>query len=145
MQKDLRGEQSVNVFNFVYEKGEADKVYKAPVKRVPAGFDRNRIVSANIRIDGATLPKEVKQGEIELAVFMNYPAADENTDISIPQCLGVLKGIYNQEPANLILGCTEQLKQVINPDRPIQVTIVAKSEHPVRWEGAFISVYTSVE
>lgn len=145
MQKDLRGEQSVNVFNFVYEKGNADKVYKAPAKQVPAGFKKERIESANIRIDEATLPKEVEQEEIELAVFMNYPGADENTDTSIPQCLGVLKGIYNGEPANLILGCTERFKQVIIPGRPIQVTIVAKNEHTARWEGAFISVYTSVE
>lgn len=147
MQKDLRGEQSVDVFNFVYEDGEAGKVkvYKAPAKQLPAGFDKDRIVRANIRIDEATLPKEVKQGEIELAVFMNYPGADENTDTSIPQCLGVLKGTYNEEPVNLILGCTERFRQVVIPGRPIQVTIVAKNEHAVRWEGAFISVYTSVE
>ncbi len=145
MQKNLRGEQSVNVFNFVYEDGKADKVYKAPTKQLPAGFDKNMIVSVNIRIDEAILPKEVKQEEIELAVFMNYPGADENTDTSIPQCLGVLKGIYNGEPVNLILGCSERFKQVINPDRPIQIAIIAKNEHTVRWEGAFISVYTSVE
>lgn len=76
---------------------------------------------------------------------MNYPGADENTDTSIPQCLGVLKGIYNQKPVNLILGCSERFKQVINPDRPIQVTIIAKNEHAVQWKGTFISVYTSVE
>lgn len=145
MQKDLRGEQSVNVFNFIYENRKADKVYKAPAKQPPAGFDKNKIVSVNIRIDEAALPEEIKQGEIGLAVFMNYPGADENTDTSIPQCLGVLKGIYNGEAVNLILGCTERFKQVVNPDRPIQVTIIAKNEHTVDWKGAFISVYTSVE
>jgi len=145
MQKDLRGEQSINVFNFIYENRKADKVYKAPAKQLPASFDKNKIVSANIRIDEATLPEEVKQGEIGLAVFMNYPAADENTDTSIPQCLGILKGIYNGKSINLILDCTEQFKQIINPDRPIQLTIIAKNEHTVRWDGAFISVYTSVE
>ncbi|MDI6792486.1 MAG: asparaginase [bacterium] len=145
MQKDLRGEQSVDVFNFVYENGKADKLYKAPAKQLPAGFDKERIVSTNIRIDEAALPKEVKQAEIELAVFMNYPSADENTDTSISQCLGVLKGTYNEEPVNLILGCTERFRQVVTPGRPIQITIVAKNEHAVRWDGAFISVYTSVE
>ncbi|MDI6752248.1 MAG: hypothetical protein QME07_05245, partial [bacterium] len=145
MQKNLRGEQSVNVFNFVYEDGKADKAYKASAKQLPAGFDKDKIVSANIRIDEATLPKEVKQGEIELAVFMNYPTADENTDTSISQCLGVLKGTYNEKPVNLILGCTERFKQVVTPGRPMQVTIVAKNEHTVSWEGLFISVYTSVE
>jgi L-asparaginase len=141
MQKDLRGEQSVNVFNFVYEDGKADKVYKAPAKQ-PAAFDKNKIVSASIRIDEATLSEEVKQEELELAVFMNYPGADENTDTSIPQCLGILKGIYNGKPVNLILGCTERFKQVVNPDRPIQITIIAKNEHTVSWNGVFISTTT---
>jgi L-asparaginase len=145
MQRDLRGEQGVNVFNFVYEGGKADKVYKALAKQLPAGFDKNKIVSANIRIDEATLSEEVKQEEIELAVFMNYPAASEHTDTSIPQCLGILKGIYNGKPINLILGATERFKQIVNPDRPIQITIIAKNEHVVSWKGVFISVYTSVE
>ena len=145
MQKDLRGEQSVNVFNFIYEHGTADKIYKAPTQQLPAGFNKEKIVRANIRIDSASLPKDVSQGEVDLAVFMNYPNADQNTDVTIPQCLGILKKTYEGESINLILDCTERFKQVVVPGRPIQIIIVSKNDYTVRWEGAFISVYTSVE
>lgn len=144
MQKDQRGEQSVNVFNFMYDHGTAGPVCKVPPKQIPAGFEKDKIVTANIRLDEVTLPKDVSEGEIELAVFMNYPAADKDTDISIPQCLGVLKKGYVGEAENLILDCTDEFRQVLDPKRPIQVSFVSRNEHEVRWTGAFISVYTSV-
>ena len=143
MQKDLRGEQSFNVFNLVYEKGGANKVYEAPARQMEAGFRRDRIVKAHMRIDDATLPADIKQAPIELAVFMNYPIVDETTSTDIPQCLGVLKSNYNGEPVNLILDCTEKVRQVLNPDRPVQIALVSKVGHAVKWEGAFLSLYTS--
>ena len=91
------------------------------------------------------MPKDVSEGEVELAVYMNYPAADENTDTSIPQCLGVLSKVYSGEPVNMILDCTSRLSQVMAPNRPIQVSIVSKNGQDVRWDSAFISVYTSVD
>lgn len=151
MQKDLRGEQSVNVFNFQYEYATADSVYKAPAKRLPAGFNKESIVAANIRIDGAALPKEEKEGEIELAFFANYPNAEatieqnEETNLNIPQCLGILKKPYNGEPINIILDCTERFSRVISPDRPVQIQIVSRSNMPIHWKSASISVYTSTE
>ena len=145
MQRDLRGEQSVSVFNLMYAHGTADKVCKAETKQMEAGFKKEQIDRANIRIDDATLCGDAKEGPIELAVFMNYPSADENTDTSIPQCLGMLEGAYSGEATNLILDCTERVSQVMNPERPVQLTLVSKGEHGVRWEGAFLSLYMSVE
>jgi len=144
VQRDLRGEQSVSVYNLIYEHDTADKVCKQPPKQMEAGFRKGQIERANIRIEDAALPKDVKQGSIELAAFMNYPTADETTDTSIPQCLGTLTGNYNGAPVSLILDCTERVSQVLSPDRPAQVTFVSKTEHAVRWEGAFLSLYTSV-
>jgi L-asparaginase len=143
MQKDLRGEQSVNVFNLIYAGGEANMVYRAPAQQMEAGFRKDKIVKAHMRIDDAVLPEDVKEGTVELAAFMNYPSVDETTDTSIPQCLGVLKSNYNGEPVNLILDCTEKVSQVLNPDRPVQIALVSKTGHPVTWEGAFLSLYTS--
>ena len=140
MQKDLRGEQSVNVFNLIYAGGEANKVYRASAQQMEAGFRKDKIVKAHMRIDDATLPED---GSVELAVFMDYPGVDETTDTSIPQCLGVLKGNYNGAPVNLIVDCTERVSQVLNPDRPVQIALVSKTGHPVKWEGAFLSLYTS--
>ena len=143
MQKDLRGEQSVNVFNLVYTGGEANKVYKAPAQQMEAGFRKDRIVRAHMRIDDATLPADVNQAGIVLAAFMNYPSVSETTATDIPQCIGVLKCNYNGDPVNLILDCTDRVSQVLNPDRPVQIALVSKSGHAVKWEGAFLSLYTS--
>ena len=144
MQKDICGEQSVNVFNFIYKRGTADMVHKAEAKQLPAGFEKDKIVRANIRIDSAKL-MEASEGEIKLAVFLNYPSANEETDTSIPQCLGVLSKPFHGEPVNLIQDCTAKFKQVIMPGRPIQLVFVSKGEKKVKWDSAFISVYTSVE
>jgi L-asparaginase len=145
MQKDLRGEQSVNTFNLSYEHGAAGPVAKLPAKQIPAGFDRDKIEKAHIRLDGVTLPKGTSEGKIELAVFMNFPAANQNTDVHIAQCLGVLEKGYAGEPVNMILDVTNKLIQIIDPDRPVQVSIVSRGEHEVRWDGAFISIFTSVD
>jgi L-asparaginase len=144
MQKDLRGEQSVNVFNFIYESGEAKPIYNAPVKQIPAGFDKNKIVTAHVRLDAVVLPDST--GEIKLAVYMNYPAANADTDTGIPQCLGVLSKAYTGEkPVNMILDCTSHLSQVIAPNRPIQVNVVSMNGQNVQWNSVIISVYTSVD
>jgi L-asparaginase len=145
MQRDLRGEQSVNVFNFVYHSGTARNVFKAPPRQIPSGFDKGRIVSANIRMDGAKLPEEVAQGKIACAVFINHPGATETTDPSIPQCLGLLEGVYNGKPEQMILPCTEKISHVLDLDRPVQLTVVSRNEHPVSWEGLHLGIHTGVE
>lgn len=145
MQKDLRGEQNVNVYNFVYEAGHADMVYKAPAKQTPSGFNKKNIVSANIRIDGAVIPKDITEAEIKCAIFMNYPQADENTSTDIPQCVGLLTANYHGNSVNMIYECTEKFLQLLNPDRPVQINLVSKTGHEVKWEGLFISIYTSVD
>jgi len=145
MQKDLRGEQSVNVFNLMYEPGTAAPLYKAPAKQLPANFIRENIVRANVRLDEVTLPKGTTEGEIELAVYLNYPTADVKTPTDIPQCLAVLKGSYTGEPLNLILDCTSKFSRVVSPGRPLQVSVVSCNGAEVRWGGCLIAVFTSVD
>ena len=40
MQKNLRGEQSVNVYNFVSDQGSADLVHKTPARQIPSALFR---------------------------------------------------------------------------------------------------------
>jgi len=145
VQRDLRGEQSVDVFNLVYKEGKAAQVCKLETRQLPAGFAKEKIVTANIRFDSVALHKDVSKGSIELAVFMDYPAADEKTDTKISQCLGEFVKTYDGTPVNMIFDCTSKFKQVVNPNRPVQITIVSRNGQPVEWKGVFISVYTSVE
>ncbi|MCP4687518.1 MAG: asparaginase [Desulfobacterales bacterium] len=145
VQKDLRGEQSVNVYNFIYNEGKADNVYTGPEKHIPAGFKRDKIVKATIRVDSATLSGADARGEITCAVFLNYPKADEETSTSIPRCIGVLEGYSSGEPIHMILDCTDKVKRVLSPDLPVRVTIVSQNGRSVEWRGLYIALYTEVE
>jgi len=152
MQIDLRGEQSVNVFNFLYDHAKASPTYKGQTKQLPAGFEKDQIDAAHIRVDGVTLLEYDTDGEIKLACFMNYPNAEKAIGLSdvqcleIPQCLGIMKKMYiNNEPVNMMLDCREKFGRVITPGRPVQITIVSMTEKSVMWESATISVYTSVK
>lgn len=151
MQKNLRGEQSLNVDNFMYERGAADLTYKGPAMQLPAGFNKDKIAAANIRIDGAAFGKDIPDGEIKLAVFMNYPSAEATVDqsdddvLAIPQCLGIMKKAFNGKPVNMILDCTERLGRVLVPGRPAQIAFVSKSKQKVMWNSASVSVYTEAE
>ncbi len=145
MQKDQRGEQSVNVYNFLYDGASAEAVWKAPAKQVPAGFDKTVIEAANIRLEGVSLPKGVTDADIDLAVFMNFPSADAATDLTIPQCLGHVKRAYSGDAENVILNVAERFARVVDPKRPIQLTLVSRNDMQVRWDGAFLSVYTTVQ
>lgn len=143
MQKDQRGEQSVNVFNFIYDEAMTkDDVYPAPAKQVPSGFEKEKISAANIRINDAKLVGKISEGEIELALFMNLPNADASTDTSTPQCLGTVKSPYRGKPENLIIPCTDKVSQLLNPKRPVQLTVVSKNGQVVEWEGLFMAIYT---
>jgi len=151
MQKDLKGEQTLNVFHFTYEEGTADPVYKGRPKQLPAGFKKEKIDVANIRIDSAKLDKTISEGTISLALFINYPNAAETIDLSedecfaIPQCLGIINESVNGNTVNPIIECTDRLKRVIKEDRPVQVTIVSRTNQTVHWDSALISIYTKVE
>jgi L-asparaginase len=138
MQKNLRGEQSVNVFNFIYDSGKTtDSVGRLVPQQLPAGFDKDKITKVNIRFD----KKEAGRSDesLELAFFMNYPVADKDTDTDIAQCLGVIKN--NGQENHYVLECTQKASQIIDPGRPVQLTLVSKDKD-VEWEGIFLSIYT---
>jgi len=144
MQKNLRGEQSVNVFNFIYEgRGSTEKkVGRLKPQQLPAGFQKEKIVSANIRFDeiGIKNSKE-EEKSLNLAVFMNYPSADASTQTDIPQCLGVITKKYDGKETDCMLECTQKVGQVIDPGRPVQLTVVSQNGD-IAWNGAFLSIYT---
>lgn len=142
MQKDICGEQSINVFNLIYNDfaSTKDNTYRFKPQQFPAGYVKDRIETASIRFDGLS----AKNGEknIKLAVFMNYPSADTATDIDIPQCLGIIEKSYEGEMTDCTLRCTEEVRQVISdPGRPVQITVVSQNGE-VEWESAILSVYT---
>jgi L-asparaginase len=146
MQKNLRGEQSVNVFNFIYKSGETkESYYRLETKNVAAGFVKERIAKANIRIDKLQVRNvQEKENNLVIAIFMNYPVTETNVStvsINIPQCLGIIKYVAGNQ--DYVLECTQNVKQVIDPGRPVQLTVVSKGMD-VSWESIVFSIYTDV-
>ncbi|MCL2054746.1 MAG: asparaginase [Oscillospiraceae bacterium] len=137
MQKDLRGEQSVNVFNFIYELNETkESVCSLKNKTVAAGFVKDKIKKASIRLGGV----KITSGESpNLAFFMNYPSVTKDTPTDIAQCLGVINSVSDE--TDFILECTQKVKQVIIPGRPVQLTVVAQNGD-ISWETIVFSIYT---
>ena len=118
MQKDICGEQSYNVFNLIYEHGSTQDG-RCPLKKqqLPAGYDKNKVNTANIRFDGV----KSKSGEktFKLAIFMNHPSADADTPTDITQCLEVVERQYTGNATDFSLRCTEKVRQVISdPSAP---------------------------
>ena len=141
MQRNLRGEQSANVFNFVYKTGKTENnVGILPAQQIPAGFERDKILKANIRFEKVKIKQQ--EGSLNLAVFMNYPKPDATTDTGIPQCIGVIENVSAE--TDFMLDCTQKASQVIAPGRPVQISVVAQNGN-VSWGGMVLSIYTGVD
>lgn len=155
IQRDLRGEQSANTFNFIYDRRlsaneeneeHTPHVCKLEPKTVTAGIERGKINSASLRFEGVTIdtPKDETK-DISLAVYINYPAVTKDSPTNIPQCLGVIKNI--NEKTDFVLPqeqCTQSVNQVINPALPLQLTVVSQNAD-ITWEGIVLSMHTEVD
>ena len=138
MQKGLRGEQSVNVFNFIYDKAETrNNVRNLGTKIIPAGVMGENIAKASIRFDIKSIGDETQA--LKLALFMNYSNANATTSTDIPQCLGVI-----EDRENCMLECTQKVGQIIDPQRPLQLIVVSHGSD-ISWDGIVFSIYTDVD
>ncbi|MBF0495921.1 MAG: asparaginase [Deltaproteobacteria bacterium] len=151
MQQDLRGEQSVNVFNFLYASGTAGPLYQAQEQQLPANFNQDKIAAAHIRLDAVSLPKDSPEVQLDLAFFVNYPATGGTVNLTdeqclaIPQCLGLIKKPYHGQSVNVVLDCTERFSRLIIPGQFIQFSVKARMTPPVHWAAAAISLHTSTD
>ena len=146
MQRNLRGEQSYNVYNFIYDRRqgtEEQNTCHLDEQTIPAGFVRDKIVTATIRFDEATVDKVEKELEpLNVAIFMNYPVANANTPTTIPQCLGVIENV--KTGTDFMLPCAQKVSQVINPAIPLKLTVVSQNGN-ISWNGMVLSIYTDVD
>jgi len=143
MQKDLRGEQSLNVFNFIYTEDKTkDGICRLKTEQVAAGFVKEKITKATIRFDELkTSGNQECDNNRRIAVFMNYPSASIDASDDVAQCLGVLEYVYDKE--DYILECTQKVSRVIDPGRPVLLTIVSRNGD-ISWGSIVFSIYTDV-
>ena len=143
MQRDLRGEQSYNAYNFLYDFGQTDAgVFRLKAQQLGAGFVKEKIVKASIRFDKVKiLNDENSEKSLNLAVYMNYPSASVDAPMDIPQCLGIIKNAGPE--TDFVLECTQKVSQVIDPERPVQLTVISQNGD-IAWRGVVLSIYTDV-
>jgi len=103
---------------------------------------KEKIVKTHIRFIAVDIKNGAKREKSQnLAVFMNYPSANAETPTDIPQCLGVIKHINAK--TDFVLECTQKASQVIDPGRPVQLTVVSQNGD-ISWDGIVFSIYTDV-
>jgi L-asparaginase len=141
MQRNLRGEQSQNAFNFTYKSGKTqESVSRLQTKTIAAGFAREKIRKAIIRFDGVEV---ADNKEFDLAIFVNLPSAGVETDMSDTKCLCHITKADNS--TDFMFDCTHQARYLIDPMRPLSLTIVSKNIDSISWGSIVFTIYTDVD
>jgi L-asparaginase len=146
-QIDQRGEQSESLIDIRYEgKGTRANPIDGPitVSARPAGqFNKDGINRAVARFAGLCLSNTKPGDAVSLALFVNMPGADRKTSITVPQCAGVLEGVVGADgKALLIRDITATVRRVVEPGRPINLTLVPPAGKALWFQGAYLNMFT---
>ncbi len=146
-QIDQRGEQSESLIDIRYA-GKGRKEHPVDgaitVSARPAGsFPRDAINRAIVRFTGLGL-SNAKPGEIfSLPLFINMPGADHKTATTGPQCAGVLEGVVATDGKTLLIrDITATVRRVVEPGRPINLTLVPPEGKGLWFAGAYLNLFT---
>ena len=144
MQLDIRGEQSLNIYNIDFdEPSKADPTFRKG-KRVPGDIDFTRFKSASLRFQDAKMIKDhEKDVPLRLKVFLNHPDADESTSASDPMCAGTIEKLLPLgRPDDLFVDISKPVKKIIRPGEMATISVVAEKGYGVEWEKMSCSIYT---
>jgi L-asparaginase len=141
MQKNLRGEQSYDVLNLLYDYGETqNNVCALKNQDLPSKLSKKSIYKVSIRFEEVVI-SDTDKSPAEIKIFMNYPKANTSTPSTIPQCIGVIGNIDKE--TDFVIDCTERVCHIINADKPLQLTVVSCCGN-ISWEGVVFSIYLEV-
>lgn len=138
MQKNLRGEQSFNVFNLTYSNGNTTNgCFQLKFQQLPAGFLKEMVSTVNIRFYGIKSENEEKL--FKLKMFMNDANASDSE-----RCLGIVEKQYEEDKTDFSLRCTDKVRQLMSNHGQVQLTVVSEKGE-VSWDGIVFSIYTNVK
>lgn len=146
-QIDQRGEQSESLIDIRYDgKGTRNSPVDGPitVSARPAGqFAKDQINRAVVRFTGLGLTKTQPGEAVALPLFVNFPAADRKTPTTVPQCAGLLEGVVGDDGKSLLIrDVTSTVRRVVEPGRPINLTLVPPEGKGLWFSGAYLNLFT---
>jgi len=150
MQLDLRGEQSLNIYNIESDQlGKANPIYQAN-QSIPGDIDFSKYRSASVRFQDARLLSSLGEGEkasICLKVFVNHPSATADTPDTDPHCAAFIKRDLQggDEVVDLFADVSSAVRRLVRPGQMATFTIISDSDGGIEWEKMSISMYTSVD
>lgn len=150
MQLDLRGEQSLNIYNIELDQlGKADPIYQAN-QSIPGDIDFSKYRSASVRFQDARLLSSADRSEkpsINLKVFVNHPNATADTPDTDPHCAAIIKRDLQggDEAVDLFADVSSAVRRLVRPGQMATFTIISDSDGGIEWEKMSVSMYTSVD
>ena len=146
-QINQRGEQTESLVDVRYDgKGSKNNPVDGPitVSAKPAGpFSKDGVNRAVVRFTGLALTKTAPGEIVSLPLFINMPQADRKTSTSVPQCAGVLEGVVGGDGKTLVIrDVTSTIRRVVEPGRPINLTLVPPEGKGLWFAGAYLNLFT---
>lgn len=142
-----RGEQTESLIDVRYDgKGTKNNPVDGPitVSARPGGpFSKDGINRAVVRFTGLGLTKSAPGEIVSLPLFINMPQADRKTPTNVPQCAGVLEGVVGGDGKTLVIrDVTATIRRVVEPGRPINLTLVPPEGKGLWFAGAYLNLFT---
>jgi L-asparaginase len=149
MQLDLRGEQSLNVYNVEFEEpAKANPTYQTS-QLIPGDIDLSGYRSASIRFQDVRMISAASGGDkkrISVKVFLNFPNANADTPDTDPHHAASitrdLSGV--EDTVDLFADASSAVRRLVRPGQMATFTIVTDSDGGIKWEKMSVSIYTNV-
>jgi L-asparaginase len=150
MQLDLRGEQSLNIFNINYGSGHASPTEPFNGQQlIPGDLAFENLESAILQVQGAHLlgTPQSSDPKMSLRVYVNYQKTevDPGTE-GIIQYAGICAKTLDQSnpKSSVFLNITGHVKKFFNKGRPGRIGIVADNLEGVGWDKLNLALYVKV-
>ena len=146
MQLDIRGEQSLNIYNVDFDQpAEAVPTFETS-EVIPGDIDFTKFKSASIRFqDVKPIGKTDQGGTTTVKVFINHPSADEQTPESDPRYAGSIKRSLEYGSAvDLFCDVSLATRKLIKPGQMASISVVVTPGRGIQWERMGLSIFTGV-
>lgn len=150
MQLDLRGEQSLNIFNINYGSGETRPTDPFNGQQlIPGDLAFENLEGAILQVHGAHLLGAPQSGDLRigLRVYVNYQKIEEDPGTEgIIQYAGICAKTLDESnsKSSVFLNITGHVKKFFNKGRPGRVGLVSDNAEAVGWDKLNLALYVKV-
>jgi len=144
MQLDLRGEQSLNIYDLKFDfPAEADPTFVAHAT-VPGDIKMGRFQSASLRLQNVSIDGEHPAvEEVVLLAFVGHPSVSTDTPESDPHCVATFRYPGNgEEDLDLFSDASSGMRRLARPGQPLSISLVSPTGARVKWSKLALSIYT---